>query len=167
MEATTTASCPSRELGEPPISLLIRITIPAKPMSNPNTFGIVILSSCNKKCAVKIVNRGTVASRIDATAESMVCSPHEIRKKGIATFVSPTIRSGNQALNVRGHDTRWMEMTTTQKKSPNKARKATSVIGPTSCTAILIHMNEELQMAPNNRNTIQCFVFKPKCPFYL
>src|SRR5512138_2580504 len=106
-----------------------------------------------------MVNKGTVASRMAATAESMVCSPHEIRKNGMATFVIPRIRSGDHSFRLRGSFTRWTKMTATQKRSPKRVRKATSVIGPTSCTAILIHMNEELQIAPSNINTNQCLGF--------
>src|SRR5215213_8897296 len=106
-----------------------------------------------------MVNSGTVASKIEATAESMDCSPHEIRKNGIATFVMPNNRRGLHTLKLRGNWTRRMRMTATPNKSPKRTRKATSVIGPTSCTAILIHINEELQIAPSNRKTNQCFGF--------
>ena len=92
-----------RELLELPISLLIRMMIPTKPTINPSTLGVVILSSCNRKCAIRMVNNGTVASRMDATAESIESSPHEMRKNGIATLVSPTTQSGNHSLNVRGN----------------------------------------------------------------
>ena len=61
------------------------------------------MSSCNKKWASRMVNRGTVASRMDAIAESMNRSPHEMRKKGMARFVSPSRNSGNQDLKVRGN----------------------------------------------------------------
>ncbi len=51
------------------MSLLIRTTTPAKPTSSPSTFGTVILSSCSATCAMTMVNNGTVASRMAATAE--------------------------------------------------------------------------------------------------
>src|SRR5215207_7466 len=107
-----------------------------------------------------MVNKGTVAFRMEATAESMDCSPHEIRKKGMAMFVMPSTRRGIHSLRVRGHRMRWMMMTATPNKSPKRTRKATSVIGPISCTAILIHMNEELQIAPSKIKTSQCLGFK-------
>src|ERR1041384_5979557 len=107
-----------------------------------------------------MVNNGTVAANIAATAESMDCSPHEMRKNGMATFVIPSNSTGDHSLNVRGNGTRWIRMTATPNKSPKRVRKATSVIGPTSCTAILIHMKEELQIAPSKRNANQCLGFK-------
>jgi hypothetical protein len=39
-------------------------------------------------------------------------------------------------------------------------RKATSAMGPTSCTPILIQRKDELQMTPREIKAIQCFVFK-------
>ena len=52
-----------------------------------------------------------------------------------------------------------MIMTAAPNKSPKRTRNATSVIGPTSRSAISIHKNEDPQMAPNVRKTAQCFVF--------
>jgi len=46
--------------------------------------------------------------------------------------------------------------------SPNKMRNATSVNGPVSATAILIHKNEEPHTKPNNPNTAHCFMVD--CP---
>src|SRR5512143_2768352 len=106
-----------------------------------------------------MVNKGTVASRMAATAESMDCSPQEIKKKGTATLVMPRISSGDHSFQLRGSCTRWIKITAMPKSSPKSVRKATSVMGPTSCTAILIHIKEELQIAPNKRNTNQCLGF--------
>src|SRR6185503_20672771 len=44
--------------------------------------------------------------------------------------------------------------------APNNMRKATSAMGPISCTPILIHRKDELQIAPRRMKTIQCLVFK-------
>src|SRR6188474_3232229 len=44
--------------------------------------------------------------------------------------------------------------------APNNMRKATRAIGPMSCTPILIHRKDELQIAPRRLKTIQCLVFK-------
>src|SRR5688572_5418929 len=49
--------------------------------------------------------------------------------------------------------------------APNNMRKATRAIGPISCTPILIHRKEELQIAPRRMKTIQCLVFK-ETPMY-
>src|SRR5215216_1284436 len=107
-----------------------------------------------------MVNKGTVASKMAATAESMTCSPQEMRKNGMAIFVMPNSSSGPHSLRLPGKEIRWIRMTTSPNKRPKRTRNATSVIGPTSCTASLIHMKEELQMAPSNRKTNQCFGFK-------
>lgn len=42
-------------------------------------------------------------------------------------------------------------------------RKATSTMGLTSCTPILIHKKDELQITPRAMKAIQCFVFKISC----
>ena len=44
--------------------------------------------------------------------------------------------------------------------APNNMRKAVNAIGPISCTPILIHKKEELQIAPRVMKTSQCFGFK-------
>jgi hypothetical protein len=59
-----------------------------------------------------------------------------------------------------------MKITAMPNNSPNKARNATSVIGPISCTAILIHIKEELQIAPSKIKTSQCLNFKPISPHH-
>ena len=49
-----------------------------------------------------MVNNGTVASRIEATDESTVCSPQLIRKKGAAKFVILIIIKGIYSLKSCG-----------------------------------------------------------------
>src|SRR5215207_709877 len=49
--------------------------------------------------------------------------------------------------------------------APNNMRKATRDMGPISCTPILIHRKDELQIAPRRMKTIQCLVFK-ETPMY-
>src|SRR6266516_4042345 len=60
-----------------------------------------------------------------------------------------------------------MKITTIPNNNPNKARNATSMIGLISCTAILIHMKDELQIAPSKIKIIQCLIFKSESPFDL
>ena len=107
-----------------------------------------------------MVKSGTVASKTAATAESMDFSPHEIRKNGMATVVMPNTRTGIQLLTSRGSFGHWTRMTAIPNRSPNRTRKATSVIGPISWTAILIHKKEELQIPPSRMNTNQCLSCK-------
>ena len=45
-----------------------------------------------------MVNRGTVASKMAATPESIACSPHEIRKNGMATLLMPRMMKMIQPL---------------------------------------------------------------------
>ena len=52
-----------------------------------------------------LVNSGVVALRIDATAESIVCSPHEMKKMGMARLVGPRIPKMPQVFQSRGHCT--------------------------------------------------------------
>src|SRR5687768_2626783 len=49
--------------------------------------------------------------------------------------------------------------------APNNILKAVSAMGPISCTPILIHRKEELQIAPRRMKTNQCLVFK-ETPMY-
>jgi hypothetical protein len=140
--------------------LLSRITTPAKPISRPRTFGTVILSSCNKRWAITIVNNGVVALRIDATAESIVCSPHEMKKMGMARLAGPRMAKILHVFQSRGHVTFWVMPMATPLKAPNNMRKAVSAIGPISCTPILIHRKDELQIRPSVMKTNQCLGFK-------
>jgi hypothetical protein len=48
------------------------------------------------------VKRGTVALRMDATAESMVCSPHEMKKMGMARLVGPRMAKMPHVFRSRG-----------------------------------------------------------------
>ena len=74
-----TAPCPITELCALALkSVLKSTTTPPNPTSRPSAFWKVILSSLNQKCAIAIVNKGTVALRTEAVAESIVCSPQEI-----------------------------------------------------------------------------------------
>lgn len=50
-----------------------------------------------------IVNSGTVALRTDATAESMVCSPHAMKKMGMARLVGPMMAKFARVFKSVGH----------------------------------------------------------------
>jgi hypothetical protein len=93
---------------------------------------------------------------MEATAESMVYSPHEIRKTGIARLVGPRMTNMPQVFQSRGHTTFWDIAMATAVIAPKDIRKATNAIGPISRTPILIHKNEVLQIKPSRMKTIQC-----------
>jgi hypothetical protein len=96
---------------------------------------------------------------MEATPESMDFSPHEMRKKGMATLVTPNTNKGVHSLSVRGNGGRWMKATITVNISPNRTLYATRVMGPISATAIFIQRKDELHIAPSRRKTTQCFGF--------
>ena len=107
-----------------------------------------------------MVKSGTVASRMEATPESMDFCPQEMRKNGMAMLVSPRMMSGVHSFRVRGRGMRRMKMTAAPNKNPKKTRNATRVMGPTSRSASSTHIKDELQIKPSVIKTIQCFVFK-------
>src|SRR5574341_632808 len=111
-----------------------------------------------------MVNSGVVALRIDATAESIVCSPHEMKKMGMARLVGPRMAKMPQVFQSRGHRTPCNIPIITAVTAPNSIRKATSAMGPISCTPILIHRKDELQIAPSRMKTNQCLDFN-EAPF--
>src|SRR4030067_2413968 len=112
---------------------------------------------------MRMVKSGTVAFKIEATAESMDCSPHEIKKIGIARLVGPRMAKSRQVLESRGHSVLLMTAMATPASAPNNMRNATRAMGPISCTPILIQRNDELQIIPNKMKTTQCFDFIFTC----
>src|SRR3990172_3914479 len=96
-----------------------------------------------------MANSGTVPFRMEATAESIVFSPHEMRAKGRAVFVRPSSAIAHSERRSRGNDGRRTATTNARPAKPNSSRQATNVNGPTSPMAILIHKKEDPQINPN------------------
>src|SRR5512134_316168 len=86
----------------------------------------------------------------------MESSPQVIRKNGSATLVIPNNRNGNQPAQSRGQALRCKRTAPPANNTPNSTRKATSVKGPISSSASLIHKKEADQMAPRKINAVQC-----------
>ena len=76
--------------------------------------------------------------------------------KGTVMLVMPRVAKVSQVARSRGHPTRRIRTNAPAESIPNSTRKATSVNGPISCTAILIHKKEALQIAPRRMKMSQC-----------
>src|SRR4030065_330649 len=96
-----------------------------------------------------MANNGTVPFRMEATAESIVFSPHEMSAKGRAVLVSPSSAIAHSERPSRGKDGRRTATTSARPARPNSSRQATNVNGPSSPMAILIHKKEDPQINPN------------------
>ena len=82
----------------------------------------VMRSSRREKWAMTSVNRGTVAFRMEATAESMERSPQEMRKMGIARLVGPRSAKAPQVLRSRGQATLRCQAMPAAARAPKSMR---------------------------------------------
>ena len=118
---------------------------------NPVLFAKAIADVTRQKimseCCCCWISVGDLASKLEVTQPTVSHHLAILRDAGLVK------------LREEGKEARPMKITTTPNKRPNEARNATSVIGPISWTAILIHIKEELQIAPNKRKINQCLVF--------
>ena len=112
---------------------------PAKPTARPATRAAVIRSSGRKNGAITITPRGTVALRIEASAESIDCSPTVIRVNGMTMLMTLMTSRCPYIRRVRGSSWRAIATTIARNAAPNRSRPATSVSGVRLPRPILIH----------------------------
>src|SRR3972149_6641116 len=137
---------------------------PPKPINNPTIFPGLKPSSFKDIVAIRKVNNGTVALRMEATAESMLSSPQVINPKGMATFVKPRIIKAIHTDRLCGSLVRLTRMAMIPTRAPKKVRNATNVMGLNSRMAILIQRKDELHMAARRIKANQCLIFI-QCPY--
>lgn len=100
-------------------------------------------------------NRGVVALRMAARADSIRVSAQLISTNGNAVLKKPMNRyAGQEARNVP-NGWRVIRATASSPIRPNSRRNAANVAGDTSATAILIQRNDEPQIPPRRRNAPQ------------
>ena len=107
-----------------------------------------------------MVNRGVVLFSTEAIPEGMNCSPQEINTKGKTTLMIPIITKNPSQGCIFSQFSILRLLKRIMVSIPSVAkdvRRATSMKGPTSCRAILIHKKEVLQIRPAARNRSQFF----------
>jgi hypothetical protein len=102
---------------------------PTNPTARPATRLSVIRSSGRKRGARTITKSGTVALRIAASAESIDCSPHVIRKNGRTMLTTLITSRWPYWRGLRGSGSRASRTTVAITRNPKKSLLAIRVNG--------------------------------------
>jgi hypothetical protein len=96
-------------------------------------------SSWSASAAITITNSGTVALRIDASAESTNCTAHVMRRNGRTMLTTAITIRWPYFRASRGSGSRAIATTATSRASPIPSRSAMSVNGGIVSTPILMN----------------------------